>query len=52
MCSNKCDNEKDAAIDFVSSGSGSNKLSFSVSVCCVIFSSWELACCVMAVYPG
>ena len=52
VCSNDCDNETDGAVELVSSGSGSNKLSFSAFACCVISSSGELAGCVTAVLSG
>ena len=50
VCSNDCDNETDGAVELVSSGSTSDKLSFSAFACCVVFCSWELALCVAAVF--
>ena len=35
VCSSDCVNETDGAVELVSSGSASNKLSFSTFVCCV-----------------
>ena len=52
ICSKDCVNEMDGAVELISSGSASNKLSFSAFVCSVISSSWELAGCVTAVFSG
>ena len=42
VCSSDCVNETDGAVELVSSGSASNKLSFSTFVCCVtsVAESW------------